>query len=268
VVRSAGFFVPENMPRDAEMALEQIAGARRAGGEALVWIGGRIVVALAMALRRRSSALIVLSLVHAMPRFRGAFYRGHPFRIRYMVPLMAIEAIGAGLVSGAVSYRSVPRRVRGCRARGRGVRAAPLDPTGADGRRSAMGSPELAGARARHRVHRPARARRQIMASMGSLGHTCRKRRDPARDSRFFSRRNGDIWLAALQRPQPFAPGCHRGESAGGDMLARIARESRRSSRATSACAKGRGSCCIGRCEGLHGKHGNEQAHGSTSTYT
>jgi hypothetical protein len=42
----------------------------------------------------------------------------------------------------------------------------------------------------------------------------------------FLHEGNGDIWLAALQRPQPFAAWMLIEEKAqGGDMLARIARE-------------------------------------------
>ena len=37
-----------------------------------------------------------------------AFFEGHPFRVRYMVPLVAGAAVGIGLLIG-----SFPRHVRG-----------------------------------------------------------------------------------------------------------------------------------------------------------
>ncbi len=224
------FFVPENMALgDAEMALEQIGwGAAALSGEALVWIGGGgLVVALAMALRRRSSAPIVLSLVTMAAIPWAAFYRGHPFRIRYMVPLMAIEAIGAGLVSGAVSYRRV--RVA-CAAAVLAVAAyelRPLDRTApmvVEAQWDRPNSPERARVTA---CIGPLEPGAKIMASMGSLGHYMQEASGSGLAIRdFLHEGNGDIWLAALQRPQPFAAWMLVEEKAqGGDMLARIARE-------------------------------------------
>ena len=99
------FFVPENKALgDPVMALKEIGwGTQRLSGTLLVWIGG---VGLAMlagrALLRREDARAILPL--AMLTMAAiacvAFYKGHPFRIRYMVPLIAAEAVGAGALAG------------------------------------------------------------------------------------------------------------------------------------------------------------------------
>src|SRR5205085_5451256 len=66
-----------------------------------------------------------------------------------------------------------------------------------------------------------------IMASMGSLGHYMQEAsRDGFAIRDFLHEGNGDIWLAALERPYLYADWLLIEEKAeGGDMLARIARE-------------------------------------------
>ena len=67
----------------------------------------------------------------------------------------------------------------------------------------------------------------KIMASMGSLGHYMQeasRRGFLLRD--FLHEGNGDIWLAALNGPRPYAGWVLIEEQAeGGDMLAAIARQ-------------------------------------------
>ena len=67
----------------------------------------------------------------------------------------------------------------------------------------------------------------KIMASMGSLGHYMQEASRSGLAIRdFLHEGNGDIWLAALDGPRPFAAWMLIEEKAeGGDMLARIARE-------------------------------------------
>jgi hypothetical protein len=66
-----------------------------------------------------------------------------------------------------------------------------------------------------------------IMASMGSLGHYMQEASKNGFDIRnFLHEGNGDIWLAALNGPRPYAGWVLIEEKAeGGDMLAAIARE-------------------------------------------
>ena len=67
----------------------------------------------------------------------------------------------------------------------------------------------------------------KIMASMGSLGHYMQEASAEGFAIRdFLHEGNGDIWLASLESPRPFAAWVLIEEKAeGGDMLARIARE-------------------------------------------
>ncbi len=66
----------------------------------------------------------------------------------------------------------------------------------------------------------------KIMASMGSLGHYMQEASRSGLAIRdFLHEGNGDIWLAALESPRPFAAWMLIEEKAeGGDMLARLAR--------------------------------------------
>ena len=65
------------------------------------------------------------------------------------------------------------------------------------------------------------------MASMGSLGHYMQETSRAGFAIRdFLHEGNGDIWLAALEEPRPFAGWMLIEEKAeGGDMLAQRARE-------------------------------------------
>ena len=66
----------------------------------------------------------------------------------------------------------------------------------------------------------------KIMASMGSLGHYMQEASRAGFTIRdFLHEGNGDIWLAALVDPRPFADWMLIEEKAeGGDMLAKLAR--------------------------------------------
>lgn len=104
---TGGFFDvdPSTYHRPAAVLGAVWSGLRRVNGDAMlaVGVGGAIASAL-MVVRSRQSVhlLLVFSLVAcvALPLF--AFWNGHPFRIRYMVPLtMALAAfagIGIGLL--------------------------------------------------------------------------------------------------------------------------------------------------------------------------
>jgi hypothetical protein len=177
--------------------------------------------------RGRTSALIVLSLVTMAAVPWAAFYRGHPFRIRYMVPLMAIEAIGAGIAAGAIADRRVRAVCIVALLAIAGYELRPLDATAPMVVEAQWDRPNTS-ERARvtaciGRLEPGAK----IMASMGSLGHYMQEMSRSGFAIRdFLHEGNGDIWLAALERPQPFAAWMLIEEKAqGGDMLARIAHE-------------------------------------------
>jgi hypothetical protein len=226
------FFVPENKALgDPMMAAAEIGwGARMLSGAALIWVGaGGVAIAVAIGLisRVRASALAVLALLGMAAIPWTAFLEGHPFRIRYMVPLMAIEAIGAGIAAGIVPQRRVRAAAAIALLALAGYELRPLDAS----------APMVTEAQW-DRPNQPLRAQvtaclpqplqgDKIMASMGSLGHYMQEASHSGLAIRdFLHEGNGDIWLAALEGPRPFAAWMLIEEKAeGGDMLARRARQ-------------------------------------------
>src|SRR5262245_48167191 len=111
----ADFFVPENKALgDWWLAAKEIGwGIEHLSGEALTWIGAAGVAiaighsAKAGSLQRHAAArqLFVLPFLTMAVVPLGAFHQGHPFRIRYALPLIAVEAIGAGIVAAAIPNR-------------------------------------------------------------------------------------------------------------------------------------------------------------------
>ena len=229
---SNGFFVPENKALgDPRLALDEIGwGARMLSGAVLTWagaIGLALAVAVGLASRRRADALSVVSLLAMAAIPWTAFLKGHPFRIRYMVPLMAAEAIGAGYLAGVLPARRI--RALGAAAL-LGLVAYELRPLDASAPMVVEAQWDRPNAPIRARVTacigQPARGVK-IMASMGSLGHYMQEASRSGFAIRdFLHEGNGDIWLAAIERPRPFVDWVLIEEKAeGGDMLAHIARE-------------------------------------------
>jgi hypothetical protein len=227
---ASGFFVPENKAlHDLSLAAKEVGwGTRALSGPLLVWIGGAgaaSLAALGLVHRRRSDALIALSLVATAAIPWMAFYKGHPFRIRYMLPLIAMEAVGAGFVAGMLR-------------RGRPIAASAVLLAVALELRPFDGSAPMVLEAQWDRPNAPVRARvtacldgpgsgGKIMASMGSLGHYMQEASAQGYALRdFLHEGNGDIWLAALDNPRPFAEWVLVEEKAeGGDMLARLSQE-------------------------------------------
>jgi len=229
---ASGFFVPENKAAgDAWLAAKEIGwGVERLSGPLLVWIGGigiAIAAALGVARKRRADALVAVSLAAMSAIAWTAFYRGHPFRIRYMVPLVAIEAIGAGLAAGLMPRRRPQWAAAIALAAVAAFELSPLDAHAPMIVEAQWDRPNLV---ERERVTAcigRLEPGAKIMASMGSLGHYMQEASASGFAIRdFLHEGNGDIWLAALERPQLFADWMLIEEKAeGGDMLARAARE-------------------------------------------
>jgi hypothetical protein len=226
------FFVPENKALgDPIMAAKEIGwGAQMLSGRALAWIGGAgvfLAVGIGLVSRARADALTVLALLGMATIPWTAFLEGHPFRIRYMVPLMALEAIGVGVAAGFLP----DRRMRTACAIGLFALVTyelrPLDASAPMVVEAQWDRPNLP---LRDRVTacipQPLGGNK-IMASMGSLGHYMQEASRSGLSIRdFLHEGNGDIWLAALDQPRPYAAWMMIEEKAeGGDMLARRARE-------------------------------------------
>jgi hypothetical protein len=251
------FFVPENKALgDPMLAAAEIGwGARMLSGALLAWIGGAgvaVSVAIGLVSRKRADALTVLALLGMAAIPWIAFLKGHPFRIRYMVPLMAIEAIGAGLAAGFVPQPRVRAACAIALLAIAGYELRPLDASAPMVTEAQWDRPNLP---LRDRVTaciaQPLNGAK-IMASMGSLGHYMQEASRSGLAIRdFLHEGNGDIWLAALQQPRPFAAWMLIEEKAeGGDMLARLSRERPEFLRGYERVCEGAGLVLYRRAEG------------------
>ena len=236
---SSGFFVPENKALgDPIVAATEIWwGLHTLSGYltiALTSAGLIALLATGVMKRERAAGVIALSLLAAATVPWAAFVKGHPFRIRYVVPLIAVEAIGAGLAIGSVRRMRVivALLVLGALAYDSRVPSlfrpdAPMAPVMIEAEWEQPNAP------VRQTLTRYLRANYDgttIMASMGSLGHYMQEASHDGFAVRdFLHEGNGDIWLAALEGPRPFVGWLLIEEKAnGGDALARIARENPR----------------------------------------
>ena len=92
---SGGFFVPENTKALGHplVAYQQVSeGLHQLSGTALVWsaYAGAILTTVAFARSvSRASLIVLLALAAAAALPWMAYLQGHPFRIRYDVPLVA-----------------------------------------------------------------------------------------------------------------------------------------------------------------------------------
>jgi len=226
---ASGFFVPENKALDRPLtALAEIWwGAHALSGTlmiAIAAIGLCALIVRSASGSARADALITLSLVATAALPWAAFVKGHPFRIRYMVPLLAVEAIGVGAAI-ALARRAAPVAAA-LVALAFAYTMHPLDASAPMVLEAQWDRPNV---QARRQVTECIRAKYDggtIMASMGSLGHYMQEMAGQGFAlHNFLHEGNGDIWLAALNRPHPYAAWIMIEEKAeGGDMLARIAR--------------------------------------------
>ena len=227
---SGDFFVPENKALgDPWLAAKEIAwGVRMLSGPLLVAIGlfglGALLSIGAFS-RARASALIAVSVIAMAVIPWAAFVKGHPYRIRYMVPLVAVEAIGAGAIVG------LSRRARGVVAAAVLAVAVyelrPLDREAPMVVEAQWDRPNISIRAQVTACIGPPQHGMKIMASMGSLGHHMQEMSRAGFAIRdFLHEGNGDLWLTAIDGPYPFAQWILIEEKAqGGDVLARIARE-------------------------------------------
>jgi hypothetical protein len=253
---ASGFFTPENkaLGQPIMSAAEILYGLRGLSGSLLVAIaavGATTLLVLGLAKARWSSALIVLSLAATAALPWLAFIDGHPFRIRYMVPLIAMEAIGVGYALelarrallqittiNAEPAEHAELHFSASSASSALIVVAAVALIAYELRPLDLSAPMVVEAQW-DRPNVPVReqvtacldapqAGGKIMASMGSLGHYMQETsRAGYRLRDFLHEGNGDIWISALARgPRPFAEWVLIEEKAeGGDMLALRARE-------------------------------------------
>jgi hypothetical protein len=229
---AGGFFVPENESLgDASLALRQVIwGVGQLSGSVLLTIAGvglfaSAVVAIADRDRGHLAVPLALASTAALPIL--AFYEGHPYRIRYMVPLMAAQAIGVGLLCGLIpGGRLVRILVPSAAMVVAALELQPLDNQAPMVVEAQWDRPNIAARQAVTACVRSIYDGETIMASMGSLGHYMQEMSHAGFSIRdFLHEGNGDIWLSALYQPRPFAGWLLIEEKAeGGDLLAAIAR--------------------------------------------
>jgi hypothetical protein len=225
-----GFYVvdPTLARRPIEVTGAVWFGLRRLGSGLLAWVA--VAAALAVLLRGlgsrdRSPVLVTLALgaVAALPWY--AFYEGHPFRVRYMVPVVAAAAVWAAILVGWL-----PGRVR-CVASAMLLAATvvllpPLTPRAAMVAEAQWDRPNSA---ARMQVTTCIAARRRpgepILASMGSLAHYMQELSSIGMGIRdFIHEGNGSYWSDAVSVPGLYVPWLLVEErSEGGDVLAQRA---------------------------------------------
>lgn len=220
---TSGFFAPDNGAAGKLVAsLQQVHHGMIQLGGLLVVAGGLAGMAACawLAASRGSRAYLALSLMAAAVLPVYAFFQGHPYRIRYMVPLVVATA-----VLTAVAVGTLPRRLRwvaaALLAAGSWYTQPLFDPQ----------APMVLEAQ----WERPYRQARQavtaylvrahdgtpVLASMGSLGHYMQETAESGFPLRtFLHEGNGDLWKAALA-----APGRHvrwvlvEERAEGGDLL-------------------------------------------------
>jgi len=233
---SNDFFVPENKALGLPMvAVDEIVwGTRELSGRALIALaiaGCALLAALGLASKRRGVALIALAPLAAAAVPWAAFVDGHPFRIRYMVPLLAMEAVATGALVGFVWALIGRESARYAIAASMiGVIAYELHPLDVKAPMAVEAQWDRVNVAPRHVVTECLKSRyngTSIMASMGSLGHYMQETsRDGFNLRDFLHEGNGDIWLAALEGPRSYAGWLLIEEKAeGGDMLAKRTRE-------------------------------------------
>lgn len=244
---SSGFFVPDPTYAGPLGALRAIStGAVELSG---VWplrlaiLGLAVLGVRSLRVRAHGRGLVAAAFGAAMAVPWVAFAQGHPYRVRYMVPLIPLEALGIGALAGVAARRRHGGRalaallgaivVLGSRPLDRG--AAMVLEAQRD-RPHSVDRQVVSACLARDYDHTT------IMASMGSLGHYMQELASHGFALRdFLHEGNGDIWLAALERPRPYVGWIVIEEEAeGGDMLAQRARASDRFLEGfTRVCAQG-----------------------------
>jgi hypothetical protein len=192
--------------------------------------------------RFRAPLLLVLALGAAAALPWAAYFRGHPFRIRYDLPLVtacaALAGAGIGLLWPRVRPAAALIVVTAALAQ-----AHPLDRTAPLVTESQRDAANMSGRRAVTAYLVQHRDGRAIMMSMGSLGHYMH---DLSADGfyirDFLHEGNGDLWNFAVSKPHGVVGWIAIEEhSEGGDALFSEARRNRRFLEGFTRVAEGGG---------------------------
>jgi hypothetical protein len=225
---TSGFFEPDaDTLHRFGPALDLVwRGTAQLGGVPLLIAGlAGTLVALAALFRGQVGLALPLALLAAVLLPLYAFFQGHPFRVRYMVPVVVALAALAALAIGAL-----PRRLQ---AAGAVLLLAaslwirpPFDPRSAMVQEAQWEAPYRLGRRAVTSYLVREWDGTPILASMGSLGHYMQEAAgDGFAIAHFVHEGNGDLWLSARTAPTRYVEWMLIEERAeGGDELAARAR--------------------------------------------
>jgi hypothetical protein len=227
---TSGFFVPENIAtgRPLKALLSVWWGAHELTSYAMASVAlAGLAIACVTALRspRRHLMVIPLALAAAAALPAYAFYSGHPFRIRYMVPLVPVIGLGLGLFVGLARGRW--RLVTAAIAWAAILSGpAPLAKTAPMVLEAQWDVPNRQARQAVTAYLQQHWNHEMVLASMGSLAHYMQELSSAGFAIRdFLHEGNGFIWDAAIEDPAAHVEWMLVEERAeGGDMFAERAR--------------------------------------------
>ena len=227
---SSGFFVPDPvmLHRPAHDLASILWGARALGGSVLVVTGLSAAAWIAVRGVRSPAdapALVALAPLAATALPALAFFQGHPFRVRYMVPLVAALALTAALGTGWLGrlrrgWAWAPAAVvlaAVC------LQTPPFSGEAAMVREAQWDRPASVARQQVTRCLAPAYRGELVLASMGSLAHYMQElSAEGFALADFINEGNGVIWELALERGAAPLAGWMLVEehSEGGDVLA------------------------------------------------
>lgn len=207
---SSDFFVPdETLKGNVSIVYETIVdGVTSVAGSRLVRATELSVIAvllLSVVRRERAPMLVPLALFGAAALPAAAYLAGHPFRIRYEIPLILASSVAVGLAIGQLRGWAKPAAALVFLLVS--LQRPPFDP-----RAAMLAEAQLDASNSRGRRDVTSCLRRQydgttIMASMGSLGHYMQELSHAGFGIKdFLHEGNGPMWDSAFTRgPAPLA---------------------------------------------------------------
>jgi hypothetical protein len=231
---SGGFFVPDKtLQGQLAVGYEKIIeGATLLAGSRLVRIAQVslvVVFALAIWRRERAAMMVPLALVGAVALPVAAYYAGHPFRMRYEIPLILAASVAIGLAIGQLRGWAKPAAALVFLLVY--LQRPPFDPRAPMLDEAQLDTANSMGRRAVTRCLERHYDGGTIMASMGSLGHYMHELSHAGFDIKdFLHEGNGPIWDSAFTRgPAPLTTWVLIEEAAeGGDAVSQRRRLHRR----------------------------------------
>lgn len=226
---TSGFFIPDNPAgRNVRLVIDQILTTTRAVTGPLL-MGGAVAGAAAALLYWRRSlrrSLLPLALLAAVVLPLGAFYDGHPLRVRYLVPMVVACAALSGLGLVLVPARARALAAVALLAGALWIRP-PLSPQAPMVVEAQADTRYRQGRRAVSDYLRTAYDGTPILASMSSLAHYMQESSAIGLHlANYIHEGNGDLWMDAFVAPRHHAGWILIEEQAeGGDLLAHRARD-------------------------------------------